>query len=224
MPKKPPTIAQRASQITFLLKGHLKNARVAYIRAAVMLARVRDEKLWQALRYPSMADYARDQLRLAEPTLYQYLRVHDWLKKSHPSWLAKRPKGFIPELSDVVSLQWIDQRLDGDSLEADLRKDLEGARRQALAGTLTYREFVALRARARKTLSPLRALLDRTRALRKTASRTARVPAAALAGYDAAIRSLEAAIAAAEAIARLRGLRKTVLARLGKREASSVVV
>ena len=224
MGKTSTTIAQRANQITFLLKGHLKNARVAYIRAAVMLAEVRDEELWRALRYPSMAAYAEERLHLAEPTLYQYLRVHDWLKKSHPSWLVKRPKGFIPELSDVVSLRWIEERLADDGLAADLRSDLEKARKQALEGTLTYREFVALRARARETVSPLRALLARTRSLRKAASRSPKVPAAALAGYDDAIRALEAALAAAEPVARLRGLKKTVLARLGNRNGSSVVV
>jgi hypothetical protein len=40
---RPPSPAQRAVQVTFLLKGHLKNARIAYIRAAVLLARVRAE-------------------------------------------------------------------------------------------------------------------------------------------------------------------------------------
>ena len=42
------------NQVTFLLKGDLKNARIAYIRAAVKLARVRDEKLWQALGHRSL--------------------------------------------------------------------------------------------------------------------------------------------------------------------------
>ena len=37
--------AQRANQITFVLKGHLKNVQVAYVRAAAMLAMVRDEKI-----------------------------------------------------------------------------------------------------------------------------------------------------------------------------------
>lgn len=46
--------AQRANQITFILKGHLKNVQVSYIRAAAMLAKVRDEKLYAALRHESL--------------------------------------------------------------------------------------------------------------------------------------------------------------------------
>jgi hypothetical protein len=224
MATKTSSRAQIAAQVTFLLKGHLKNARVAYIRAAVGLARVRDEKLWQALKYRSLVDYAAKQLRLQESTLYKYLQVHDWLKKAHPSWLAPRPKGFIPELSDVESLQWIEKRIDDEKLDAELRKDLAAARKQALDGTLTYREFVALRARARKKLSPLRSLLKRTRSLKQAASRIAKVPAGALGAYDDAIRALEAAIAATEPIARLKGLRPTMLARLGRRASPSVIV
>jgi hypothetical protein len=34
--------------VTFVLKGHLENARIGYIRAASLLARVREEKLWKA--------------------------------------------------------------------------------------------------------------------------------------------------------------------------------
>lgn len=215
--------AQVAAQVTFLLKGHLKNARIAYIRAAVMLARVRDEKLWQVLEYGSLVVYAEKQLRLHETTLYKYLRVHDWLKAKHPSWLAKKPKGFIPELSDVESLGWIEKRLENGEVP-DLRKDLEAARKRALAGTLTYREFVALRTRARKKLSPLRSLLTRTRALRKAAARMAKVPPAALEGYDASMRALEAAIAATEPIARLRGLHRATLAHLGHRASPSAIV
>ncbi|MGH7897469.1 MAG: hypothetical protein ACREQQ_05925 [Candidatus Binatia bacterium] len=221
---RPTSPAQIAAQVTFLLKGHLKNARIAYIRAAVMLARVRHEKLWQALRYRSLAEYAEKQLRLHETTLYKYLRVHDWLKEKHPSWLAKRPKGFIPELSDVESLGWIEKQLENGDLDADLREDLEAAQKQALQGTLSYREFVALRARARKVLPPLRSLLGRTRALRKAAARVARVPRSALEAYDEAIRTLEAAVAATEPITRLRGLSATTLARLGDRASPSVVV
>jgi hypothetical protein len=221
MPKKPPTPAERANQITFLLKGNLKNARIAYIRVAVMLAEVRDEALWKALHYPSLADYAEKQLRLAEPTLYKYLRVHDWLKKSHPSWLVSRPKGFIPELSDVVSLEWIEERLEDANLEPGLRKELEDARKRALVGTLSYRDFVALRSRAQKKLTTLRSILARTRALAKAALRVPNLPPAALDGYDAAIRALEAATAATDSVARLRGLRTTVLTALGRRVGSS---
>ena len=52
MPRTP-SPAQRAVQITFLLKGHLKNARIAYIRAAVLLAKVRDESFGRRFVTPT---------------------------------------------------------------------------------------------------------------------------------------------------------------------------
>jgi hypothetical protein len=75
MAKKPPSPAQRAAQHTFLLKEHLKNTRVAYLRAAVGLAKVRDEQLWKLLRHPSIVDYAWKQLRLKEATLFEAIRA-----------------------------------------------------------------------------------------------------------------------------------------------------
>ncbi|MGH7803621.1 MAG: hypothetical protein ACREQJ_04685, partial [Candidatus Binatia bacterium] len=62
--KKAPSPAQQAAQLTNALMGHLKNARIAYIRAAVGLAKVRDEKLWRLLRHRSLEDYAVKRLRL----------------------------------------------------------------------------------------------------------------------------------------------------------------
>ena len=79
--------AQIANQVTFLLKGHLKNARIGYIRAAKLLARVRDEKLWKALKFPDIEAYARQDLGLGRSSLYHYLQVHDWLRDYHPAWL-----------------------------------------------------------------------------------------------------------------------------------------
>jgi hypothetical protein len=48
--KRPVTPAQRASQLTWRLKGELKNIRIAYLRAGGMLAKMRDEKLFRARR------------------------------------------------------------------------------------------------------------------------------------------------------------------------------
>src|SRR5436190_8713 len=72
-----PSPAQRAVQITFVLKGHLKNAQVAYIRVAALLARVRDEKLDRAPGHPTMDDYpaARQQGRRDTPPLRAVLRA-----------------------------------------------------------------------------------------------------------------------------------------------------
>lgn len=174
-----PTEAQRAVQITFILKGHLKNARIAYIRAAILLAKVRDEKLWQALRHRDMEDYAAKRLGLQRSALYHYLQIHDWLREFHPSWLAPRPKGFIPELSDASALMWIEKRLGEGHLSDSARRELEAMRAKALAGELTAAEFRALRDRLRRTVPPLRTMLSRMRSLRRAVDRVPRFPAAA---------------------------------------------
>ena len=55
--------------------------------------------------------------------------------------MAPKPKGFIPELTDVQALMWIEQRLADEHLPAPLREDLEKARQKALTGALTDGEF-----------------------------------------------------------------------------------
>jgi hypothetical protein len=87
MPKLTP--AQIANQVTFVLKGHLKNARIGYIRAASLLARVREQKLWKALGHATIEEYAEGRLGLGRTSLYRYLQVHDWLRDYHPAWLAR---------------------------------------------------------------------------------------------------------------------------------------
>src|SRR5437667_1413192 len=138
---RPPSPAQRAVQITFVLKGHLKNVQVAYIRVAALLAKVRDEKLYGALGHATMDDYAAARLGLQHAQLYRYLAVYDWIREFHRPWLARRPKGFIPELTDAQALMWIEHRLADPHLSDGLRKELERLRAKALAGRLTLREF-----------------------------------------------------------------------------------
>jgi hypothetical protein len=59
--KRPPSPAQIAIQVTFVLKGHLKNARIAYIRAAILLARVRELADFRRRSRPAV----RGRLRIA---------------------------------------------------------------------------------------------------------------------------------------------------------------
>ena len=205
--KRPLSPAQIAIQVTFVLKGHLKNARIAYIRAAVLLARVRDEKLWSALGHPTIEDYALRRLGLRRSALYQYLQIHDWLRDYHPAWLVRRPKGFIPELSDASALVWIDKKLRDRHLSDSLRAELEALRKKGMNGTLTDEEFRRLRQRGRRVVTPLRALLARLRAARRAAARIPEAPPAALAALDSAIRATEAAIDASSKVARLVGFR-----------------
>jgi hypothetical protein len=189
--------------VTFVLKGHLKNARIAYVRAAVLLA-----KLWRALRHPTIEDYAQRRLGLGRSALYKYLQVHDWLRDYHPPWLARRPKGFIPELSDASALVWIEKKLRDPHLTASLRAELEALHKKGMNGTLTDEEFSRLRQRGRRVVTPLRALLARLRSARGLAARIPEAPSAALAALDTAIRATQAAIDSSSRVARLADFRR----------------
>src|ERR1051325_4318872 len=116
--------AERANQITWLLKGDLKNIQISYLRAGAKLATIRDEKLYHALKYNSLEEYAEKRLGLRRAALYRYLQVYDWVRKSHRGWLAKHPKGFIPELTDAYGLIWIEDQLEDEHLGPETRAEL----------------------------------------------------------------------------------------------------
>jgi hypothetical protein len=215
--------AQVANQLTWQLKGDLKNIQLSYIRAAVRLAKIRDEKLWQALRHPSIEDYALKRLGQQRSTLYHYLQVHDWLKRDHPAWLEPRPKGFIPALTGASALMWIENQLREGRPSDSARKELEAMRRQALRGALTDDEFRELRRKLRPTVEPLRGMLRRMRSLRRQADRLPRFPAEARAALDEAIGALEQTLGSHQQMAKLLTSRAIALARR-ELERGSVIV
>lgn len=204
--RSPASAAQIAVRVTFVLKGHLKNAQLSYLRAAVLLARVRDERLWSALGHPSIDDYAQTRLGLQRAALYHYLQVHDWVHRRHPEWLRPHPKGFIPELSDVAAIMWIEHRLESDGLGDADRKSLETVRRKAEAGRLTDKEFRAVRAEARDAAASddgtsfLRALTK----LRRQAARQPQLGPHVLAALDATIAAAESALHAGAPVASIK--------------------
>ena len=210
--RRPPSPAQRAVQITFTLKGHLKNVQVAYIRVAALLARVRDEQLYRALGHASMEAYAAARLGLQRAALYRYLQVYDWIREFHPAWLARRPKGFIPQLTDAYALMWIEHRLRDPHLGDALRGQLEALRRKALGGQLTLREFQEVRRQGHAGAPPLRAALTSVRAVRRRLAAVPGVSAQILGTLDTLIGELEAALATTRSIARLAGLPRSRLA------------
>ena len=55
---------QKALQVTWLLKGAIKNEQIAYIRVCLLIEQVRREKLWAELKHPSIEDYAEKRLQL----------------------------------------------------------------------------------------------------------------------------------------------------------------
>jgi len=207
-----PSPAQRAVQVTFVLKGHLKNVQVAYVRVAGLLAKVRDEKLYRALGHATMDEYADARLGLQHAQLYRYLAVYDWLREFHRPWLERRPRGFIPELSDAQALMWIEHRLADPHLGEALRTELGRLRTKALAGRLTRCEFEEVRRQGHASTPPLRAVL---RALQSARRRLASVPGGSglLVKLDALIQDVERALATTRGVARLVGLPRLRAAR-----------
>lgn len=207
---RPVTAAQRAVQVTFILKGHLKNAQISYLRAAALLAKVRDEKLYAALQHPDMESYAARRLGLGRASLFRYLQIYDWVRRSHPGWLAKHPKGFIPELTDAHALMWIEERLEDEHLGPETRKELEALREQALAGTLAQSQLEAFRRRGLTRHDSLGAVAASLRAVRRRAAALADFPPALLREIDEildGLKSASGAVAKAASVGKPRGMR-----------------
>jgi hypothetical protein len=193
-------------QVTFVLKGHLKNAQIAYLRVAKLLAKVRDEKLDRALGYEKLEDYAAARLGLQRSALYKYLQLYDWARDFHREWLVNKPKGFIPELSDAYALMWIERRLKGEHFADDLRRELQRMRAKALSGKLTDAEFRALRDRGQAHATPLRALLLTLRASQRRAARVPNFPAELRSELDRFIERVAAMLESARRVVALRDL------------------
>ena len=208
--------AQRANQITYFLKGDLKRIQVAYLRVGAKLAMIRDEKLYRALKYDSLEEYAEKRLRLGRASLYRYLQIYEWVRKSHGGWLAKHPKGFIPDLSDAFALIWIEKQLENPALGAETRKELETMRRKALAGELTEREFDEFRRRGQERHDTLGAVAASLRAIRRRAAALDDFPTQALRDIDEALdllKSASGALARVAMLAKSRGIRLSEVGR-----------
>ena len=182
--------AQIAARLTWQLKGDLKNAQIAYLRVAVKLARVRDEKMYVDLKHEDMEQYAKGELRLNRSSLYNYLRIRAWVSRSHPEWLQPKAKGFIPDLSDVGDLMWIESELARTNLTAARRAILEDLRKKGLAGKLLQSEVRKLRQRENTGEVGLKNLISSLRTARKRAAQLANLPPEAIQHLDAAIEIL----------------------------------
>ncbi len=189
---------QNALQTTWLLKGHLKNAQIAYIRVGVGLAKVRDEKLYEALHHPDLEDYAARRLNLGRASLYRYLQVHDWIKAYHKEWLEAKPKGFIPDLADVADLIWIEKELAKQNLSKEKKSALEKLKEKALSGELRYGDLGKLKRRGHHGDDGLKAFLARFRRLRNQGAGLKTMPADIVSDMDATIEKLVNLIATEE--------------------------
>jgi hypothetical protein len=184
-------IVGEALQTTWLLKGKLKSAQLAYLKIGELLVKVRDLKLDSALSHPSLEDYAEKRLKLGKSSLYRYIRVYEWVKASHPQWLADKPEGFIPELDDVAGLMWLDKELARKDLPEQDWKELTKLQEKALVGELRQRDLSAWSDRGKSTDTP-RSYVAKLTSLRKRCASVKGMPPEVVKCLDEAIAILTA--------------------------------
>jgi hypothetical protein len=190
-PKPAPTPVQEALQITWLLKGKLKSAQIAYLRIGELLVQVRDKKLYAELKHADMEEYARERLNLSRSTFYRYLQAYDWVKKSHPEWLEKKPKGFIPDLSDIGDMVWMEDQLKRKTLATGERKGLEDLMKKAQAGELHQGQLAEFRKNKGKTPDILQTYLEKFRDFRTRCTKVTVMPPEVIRCLDNAIEILK---------------------------------
>jgi len=188
------TAVQEALEVTWVLKGHLKNLQLSYIRVGKLLSEVRDKKMYETLGHKDIDSYAAARLRLGRSSLYRYLQVYDWVLGHHKEWLDPKPKGFIPELNDAAGLMWIEETLTRKDLDAPMKKSLEGLQKKALDGTLDEGDLEKVRRQAHSKEQGLKSFLSKVRNLRMRGSQLASMPPEAIKTLDATIEIIQNAL------------------------------
>lgn len=194
-----PTKAEinEAKTVTALLKSQLRGARKWYIRIGILLARVRSKALFEKLGYVTIEEYADDMLQLRRSTLYNYLKIHDWILNYHKEWLATTYSGFLPDLYQIGYLIRIEARLANGNLDAKTRAALDAVRTKALNGTLREKDIEDLEDDVRTTgRGGIRGILTSLRSLRKQACGIAAIPPDVITQLDGVIERIMAAIKA----------------------------
>jgi len=179
--------SQEALQVTWLLKGSLKNAQLAYLRVGKLLSQVREKRMYEALGHSDIEDYAEKRLQLGKTSLYKYLKVHDWVSRNHPEWLQPKPKGFIPELGDVAGLMEIEDQLQQKYVSPQKKIKLQALKDKALAGELKDSELNAAVKRSTVKVQTLDTFASDLRSLRRKAAKVKGLPAEVIVHIDAAL-------------------------------------
>lgn len=188
-------LAQSANQITWRLLGDLKNIRKMYLNICVLLAKVRDEKLYAALHFPDMEAYARQRLNLGKSSLYNYLMIHDWAANKHPDWLNPKTKGPKLDFSDVGDLMWIEKELSQPDITESQKTKLQQLQQKAMEGNLKRTEVRELKKPANTVKDGIKNLISKIRLIRKRADELANCPPEAIEHLDTAIEILNNASA-----------------------------
>jgi hypothetical protein len=185
---------QEALQVTWVLKGKLKSAQIAYLKIGSLLAQVRDNNLFSALKHPNIEDYGQERLNLGRASLYRYLQVYDWVSESHSEWLQPKPEGFIPYFSDATDLMWIERTLAGNKLTEKARSELEILRTRALEGKLKDGELDEWRKKGGRVSNGLKSFLSKVRLLRRRSPEIEDMPAEGIRLMDELIEVLDNAL------------------------------
>jgi hypothetical protein len=182
-------------QITEFLKTALQTVRIAYLNVGMLLVRVRDNKLYAPLGHANLESYAKERLKLGRASLYNYLRVYDWVVKNHPEWLDPAPGTFIPDLYDACDLIWIDKELTQKGVSPEARAGLEKLKGKALAGELKKTDRAVFRSRTHHSKKDgLKTFLSKLRALRAEGVKLSGMPSEIIASLDADIEMIQHAI------------------------------
>jgi len=187
MKTKSTTPVQEALQVTWLLKGKLKSAQIAYLRIGELLVRVRDKKLYAELKHADMEEYARERLQLGRASLFRYLQAYDWVSKSHPEWLKPKPKGYIPDMSDISDLIWIENELVRKDLADSTRTALTAFQKKALEGGLRQSDLDPFRGRQKDNKAVIKTCLTKLRSVRRYFAQLKNLPPDVITHLDAAI-------------------------------------
>jgi hypothetical protein len=154
----------------------------------VYLARARDEKIYEVLKHPDLEDYAEKRVGLSRTSLYRYLKIHAWVAKNKPEWLLPKPKGRIPDLSDISDAIRIEDELKQNKrMRPSKRKGLEVLQQKALAGELRQGETSQALRKGSKGSDSLKKFLSQLLRLRRAGAALAGMPPEVISHLDSAI-------------------------------------
>ncbi len=177
-------------QTTVLLRSALQTVRIAFLTVGRLLSMVREEKIYAQAGCANLETYAREKLDLGRTSLYDYLRVFEWVAQTHPEWLDPEPGTFIPDLNDVKDLIWIEKDLARTDLPKESRATLVELKKKGLEGRLRDDELDSFRKRRNAARAGASDFLGKLRRLREEGEKEG-VPATVLAELDSAIGLME---------------------------------
>lgn len=164
-PKGEPS-RQEAERITHALHKYIIVATLDGLRAAMLLARVSERKLYTFLGYPELPQYALHELHLDDDTLDRYLRLHAWARAHHPEWLSSDPPYYVRDLHYVADVIWLETTLVRDRHAPKKRERLIELHAQALKGELNLLDLDSMRRRVPSDHEEMLELLEETRETR----------------------------------------------------------